>query len=209
MHYGAYMIKKLLKTLLFLFFIQTVTQAQWSLGGGYSKISNRLFWSDGATVQLEYNTSIEFAHTSIAFGGGYSIFSHSGNLPDLATPTVMGFHREFSVKPYQIVDILANAEHRFSDDDFHLYASIGLGVGYYSPARAKMRQWIDSGGQLVPSFTDYEPSEHVFQPSYQLALGYSFPLTSYYSIGPELCYDHSLRTGLIRFSANVRIRSEL
>jgi hypothetical protein len=199
------MLKRLIKILFFLSTFQIVTNAQWSFGGGYSNISNQVFWSHGASVQLEYNTPIRFGHTTIAFGGVYSIYFNSGSLPSLATPAVLGFRREFSVEPYQIVDILAKAEHHFSDTDFHLYASIGLGISYHSVSPVKMREWFDYSEEVFPSFNNYQPSQHAFEPSYQLAIGYNIPLSSNYSIGPELCYCHSLLTIVVCYSLNVNI----
>ena len=188
-----------------LFTLSIISHAQWYLGLGYNRITDQLFWTHGSNFQIEYKIPIKLQSTYIAIGGNYNIFFNSNNLPNLVTPAVMGFHREFSVQLFQFIDLLAKVEHRFSYSGSYLFASLGFGICYHSASPVKMREWIDTGGQLVPSFQAYNPPEYTLEPSYRLALGYNISFSSKFSMRPEICYFNCFQSRIIRSPVNIGI----
>jgi hypothetical protein len=183
-----------------------ISNAQYSVSAGYTTLWSEDFWTHGATLQGNYVMPIDLGNASVTLDGSYTRFFNSGGLPTLASPTVVGFRREFSVRNYQFADVLLSLEYHDTDKSNYVILAAGVGMNYHSENPVVTHEW-ESPGQTVAYDFDFRRTRS-FEPTYRISFGYHIRMGEHFSLRPELIYYKNTETKILRSPIECNLQYE-
>ena len=147
-------------------------------------MSAEQFWYHGVSGIVQFDLACT-SSAGLTLSLHNSLFFDSGDRPNLATPAVIGFRREYHVPLYYAADLALWAVYFASKQPFGWFVRGGLAITYAHADPVTRTEWIEPQSSLKSINLD-KPATDCARFSYALGLGYSIKLATLLSITPEL-----------------------